>query len=79
MQPTDIRNVKVKISRVIEHLSPSRLKIALDFLEYLQEKEDDDEIISMLNDPALMEDYRQAKEDILSGQTISWEEIKRHV
>ena len=59
-------------------MTPQKLKIALDFLEDLK-KSDEDESFILLNDPAFMEDYREAKEDIRTGKTIKWEDIKRDV
>lgn len=52
--------------------------IALDFLEDLK-RTDEEETYLLLNDAAFMDDYRAAKEDIRTRQTISREDIKRDV
>jgi hypothetical protein len=70
--------IKHKIENAIKGLPPQKLKIALDFLEDLQ-RSDEEETRILLNDPGFMEDYRSAKEDIRTGQTINWEDIKRDV
>lgn len=75
METSEIKN---KIEGAINALDPQKLKIALDFLEDLK-KSDEDESFILLNDPAFMEDYREAKEDIRTGKTIRWEDIKRDV
>ena len=74
----EVMEIKNKIRNTIEGLPYEKLKIALDFLEDLQRSEED-ETQALLNEPGFMEDYRQAKEDIRSGQTIRWETIKRDV
>lgn len=75
METSEIKN---KIKGAINALTPQKLKIALDFLEDLK-KSDEDESFILLDDPAFMEDYREAKEDIRTGKTIRWEDIKRDV
>jgi len=74
----EISEIKDKIEGAIKALPPRKLKIALDFLEDLQ-RSDEDETRILLNDPGFMEDYRNAKEDIRTGKTISWEDIKQDV
>lgn len=75
MELTEIKN---KIEGAIKALPPQKLKIALDFLEDLKVS-DEDETLALLNDDSFMEDYREAKEDIRTGKTISWKDIKRDV
>ncbi len=75
MELTEIKN---KIEGAIKALPPQKLKIALNFLEDLKVS-DEDETLALLNDDSFMEDYRKAKEDIKTGNTISWKDIKRDV
>ena len=75
MELTEIKN---KIEGAIKALPPQKLKIALDFLEDLKVS-DEDETLALLNNDSFMEDYREAKEDIKTGNTISWKDIKRDV
>jgi PHD/YefM family antitoxin component YafN of YafNO toxin-antitoxin module len=74
----ELSEIRAKIENTIKTLPPQKLKIALDFLEDLQ-RTDEEETSLLLNNPGFMEDYRQAKEDIRTGKTISWEDIKRDV
>ncbi len=74
----ELSEIKNKIEGAIKELPPQKLKIALDFLEDLKIS-DEDETLMLLSDDSFMEDYRKAKEDIRTGQTISWEDIKRDV
>jgi hypothetical protein len=75
MEPIEIKD---KIHNTIEGLPAKKLRIALDFLEDLQ-RSDQAETQALLNEAGFIEDYRQAKKDIRTGQTISWEAIKRDV
>ena len=74
----ELSEIKIKIEGAIKALPPQKLKIALDFLEDLKVS-DEDETLALLNDDSFMEDYREAKEDIRTGNTISWKDIKRDV
>jgi len=75
MEPIEMKN---RIRSAIEGLSPEKLKMALDLLEDLQRSEAE-ETRALLTKPGFLEDYCQAQEDIRTGQTIPWEEIKRDV
>ena len=55
-----------------------KLKIALDFLEDLKQSNEEATQI-LLSDADFIEEYRQAKNDIQSGNTISWKDIRRDV
>ena len=73
-----LSEIKTKVENTVKTLPPDKLKIALDFLEDLK-RTDLEETQFLLDDIEFMEEYRQAKEDIRTGQTIKWEDIKRDV
>jgi hypothetical protein len=75
MELTEIKN---KIHNTVNDLTPQKLIVALDFLQDLQ-RTDEEETQALLSQPDFIEDYRQAKEDIRTGNTISWKDIKRNV
>jgi len=75
MEPVAIKN---KIKNTVDGLPIEKLKIALDFLEDLQ-RSDENETKALLNEAGFITAYRQAKKDIRSGNTVSWEDIKRDV
>jgi hypothetical protein len=74
----ELSEIKSKIEDTVKTLPPDKLKIALDLLEDLK-RTDEEETQLLLDDIGFMEEYRQAKEDIRTGQTIKWEDIKRDV
>ena len=67
MEVSEIRN---KIRERIEQLPAEKLVVVLNLLEDLQQSEED-LTQALLNDPEFMEDYREAKEDIRTRQTVS--------
>ena len=74
----ELSEIKTKIEHTVKALPAHKLKIALDLLEDLK-RTDEEETQFLLDDIEFMEEYRQAKEDIRTGQTIKWEDIKRDV
>ena len=76
MEPAE--KIKEKIKDTIDHLPLEKLKTALDFLKDLQ-KTGDEETLSLLKEPGFRDDYKEAKEDIRTGKTVRWEDIKRDV
>jgi hypothetical protein len=74
----EVSEIRNKIRETIEQLPADKLKMILEFLEDLQES-DAEATQALRNEPGFLEDYRQAKEDIHTGQTVSWEAIKRDV
>lgn len=75
MESTEIIN---RIQDAVKMLPPQKLEIALDFLEDLKIS-DEAETEALLNEPGFLEEYRQSKDDIRSGNTISWKDIRRDV
>lgn len=73
---TDI--LKSKIHETIEMLPPAKMLSALELLRDLQ-KSDERETQDLLDIPGFIQEYRKAKEDIRSGNTVSWDKIKRNV
>jgi len=74
----EISEIKSKILTTIEQLSAEKLQMALELLEDLRQSEEDVSV-ALLREPGFIEDYREAKDDIRTGQTVSWETIKRNV
>jgi len=75
MESTEIIN---RIQDAVKMLPPQKLEIALDFLEDLKIS-DEAETEALLNEPGFLEEHRQAKDDIRSGNTIRWKDIRRDV
>jgi hypothetical protein len=67
-----------RIHEAINGLPVEKLRIALDILEDLK-RSDDEETDLLLKDHGFIEEYRKAKKDIRTGNTINWTDIKRNV
>lgn len=74
------KTIKEKAKQVIDRLSEGRVKLILDFIEYLDEKESWEATKDILSDKGMMEDIRKADEDLKAGrmdQFVSWDEVKK--
>jgi len=75
MGAMEIRN---QIHDVINQMSPEKLDAVLSFLDDLQ-RSSEDETARLMSDPGFMKDYREAREDIRAGKTVSFKAIRRDV
>ena len=71
--------IKKKAKEAIETLSDTKARVALDFINYLREREEWDATAELLSDKKLLMDYKAAREEIKKGNTIKWKDIKRNV
>jgi hypothetical protein len=65
--------------RRLRRLSLDRLRVADDFLAYLEEKEADSATLELLNLAGFEEQYREAIRQSESGETVRFEDIRRDV
>jgi len=71
--------VKKKAKEAIETLSDKKARVALDFINYLREREEWEATAELLSDKKLLMDYKAAREEIKKGNTAKWKAIKRNV
>ena len=67
------------IEEILRRLSPERLRVAVDFLAYLDEKENNaatDELLSITN---FENDFQEALQEAERGDVLSFKSIRRHV
>lgn len=72
-----IKAVKEKAKEVIDRLSEERVRLILDFIEYLNEKEEWEATEELLRDKNIVEAYREAKKDLKEGRKenfMPWDE-----
>jgi len=67
-----------QIHNVINQMPPEKLDAVLSFLDDLQ-RSNEDETARLMSAPGFMKDYREAKEDIRAGKTVSFKAIRRDV
>lgn len=74
--------LKKEAKKVIDELSDKKIKIAIDFLGYLKEKEEMEASFEILTSPELMAQIEEAEKSIKNGEFgefIPWEKVKRNV
>ena len=72
--------IKERTKQAIDRLSEARVGLILDFIEYLNEKEEWEATKEILEDKGMMEDIRVCDEDLKKGEMdnfIPWNEVKR--
>ena len=61
----------------LDALTPERLKVADDFLAYLEEREGDEATAELLAVPGLLESLSSAEEEIAAGKLTPVEDLRR--
>jgi len=74
----DIYSVQY-IENILRRLSPERLRVAADFLAYLEERESNEATEELLSIPNFREDFQEAVQDFETGDVVSFKSIRRHV
>jgi hypothetical protein len=75
-------NFKQRAIEKLDLLSPDRLKVVLDFIEYIEQKEETDATLEILADKNSMQNIKEADEAWESGRMnefAPWNKVKRHV
>lgn len=75
-------NYNSKAIEKLDVLSPDRLKVVLDFIEYLEQKEELVATLEILADNGAMRNIRNADQAWERGRVqefTSWNKVKRHV
>ncbi len=75
-----VRELRKRISNLARQLSPERLRMALEFMEFLKEREEWEATWGILTDPKMMAMIRKAEVDLKAGRMeafIPWEQVKR--
>lgn len=65
--------------RRLHQLSRERLRVAVDFLAYLQEREENEATEELLNIPGFEEAFGEAWEQADAGEVVPFESIRRNV
>jgi hypothetical protein len=60
-----------KIEAILQRLSPERLRVAADFMAYLDERESNDSTEELLSIPNFKEDFQEALQDFENGDVVS--------
>jgi hypothetical protein len=74
-----VENVKGRAKKLLDHLSEDKAKVAVSFLEFLEDKECWEATKEILGDKELMASIRRGKTDIAKGKVRLWREVKKNV
>jgi len=79
MQSTTLKR---QVKRAIDELSEEKIRVAIDFIDYLKVKEEMEATLEVLSSHELMAQIGEAEKSIKKGKTedfIPWEKVKRNV
>lgn len=74
--------LKREVKKAIDNLSDEKLKVAIDFITYLKDKEDMEATLEILSSHEIMAQIKEAErslQDSRSEDFIPWEKIRRNV
>ena len=76
MTTTELRQLA---KETLEGLPPEQLKVAAEFLRYLDERASVEATEELLKIPGLLEDIAEAERDFAEGRSVNWREIRDDV
>jgi soluble cytochrome b562 len=74
--------LKKEAKKAIDELSEEKVKVAIDFIDYLKEKEEMEATLEILSSRELMAQIDEAEKAIKKGKLdefVPWEKVKRNV
>lgn len=74
--------LKKEAKKAIEELSEEKVRVVIDIIEYLKEKEEAEATLEVLSSHELAEQIEEAEKSLKKGRLedfIPWEKVKRHV
>ncbi len=74
MTTTELRQIA---KDTLDRLPPPQLKVAAEFLCYLDERASHEATDELLKIPGLLEDLAEAERDIAEGKTTDWRNLRR--
>ena len=72
-------NLKQQAVMLIEQLPTEKLRAAIDYLNYLYDKEAWEATHELASNPEIAKDLERAKADVKAGRLKSWADVKRDV
>ena len=63
----------------LDGLPPDKVKVAVEFLRYLEERASEEATEELLKIPGLLQDVRKAEKEIAAGKGIEWRKVRQDV
>ena len=76
MKKSDLQQQAVML---IERLPTEKLKAAIDYMNYLYDKEAWEATYELASDPEIVKSLEQAEADVKAGRLKSWADVRRDV
>jgi hypothetical protein len=76
MTTTELRKLA---KTTLENLPPEQLKVAAEFLRWLDERASVEATEELLKIPGLLEDLEEAERDFAEGRAVNWRDLRRDV
>lgn len=64
---------------LVERLPTEKLKAAIDYMNYLYDREAWEATYELASDPEIVKSLKQAEADVKAGRLKSWADVKRNV
>jgi len=74
--------LKREAKKAIDELSEEKVKVAIDFIDYLKKKEEIEATLEILSSREIMAQIKEAEKAIKKGRLkefVPWEKVKRNV
>ncbi|NWF97362.1 MAG: hypothetical protein HXY52_00275 [Nitrospirae bacterium] len=74
--------LKREAKKAIDELSNEKIKVAIDFIDFLKEKEEMEATLEILSSHEVMAQIEEAEKAIKKGKLdefVQWEKVKRNV
>ncbi|HEX5472494.1 MAG TPA: hypothetical protein VFW73_11435 [Lacipirellulaceae bacterium] len=71
--------LRQEAQQTLESLPPEQLKVAAEFLRYLNERASAEATEELLKISGLLEDLAEAERDIAEGRTVNWRDVRDDV
>jgi hypothetical protein len=65
--------------QTLDQLPPEQLKVAAEFLRYLDQHASEEATAELLKIPGLLEDIKEAEKEFAEGKGIPWREVRQDV
>jgi hypothetical protein len=73
------RELRREAKKRLNALSPERLKVATDFLAYLEERESNEATEELLRIPGLLAAFKKAGKHMPAGKLADWRKVRKDV
>jgi hypothetical protein len=71
--------LRTKAKQRLDHLPAGQVKVAAEFLAFLDDRASDEATAELLRIPGLLESVRRAEKEIAAGKGVEWRKVRDDV